>query len=287
MAWVKPAVVTCAALALAGCNVTSDGSSGDPQSDPKATELGNGARLHEVVLPAEWYEPGNMESVDCDVPQDSPVFVTGQVIVGIDDFDETGDGAQGNIYIQDLTEADETPQPFSGITVFGPAFTPPDLRVFEGDVVDTFGTLMEFLGPSSGKFGDCKTLPEIGGTLSFRFDHGAIEPVTIVPLNGGNARFEQILGYQNARQWMGMLVRVEGVIIAGNPSVDAKGRFSAAINMGPISAEDSIEISNELFDVVNEGPEMESGTQFKSVTGVVTYFYGFKIAPRSIDDFEM
>ena len=40
----------------------------------------------------------------------------------------------------------EAPVPFSGLTVFSPSFTPPDLRVFEGDVVDTFGNLIEFLG---------------------------------------------------------------------------------------------------------------------------------------------
>ena len=45
-------------------------------------------------------------------------------------------------------------------------------------------------------------------------------------------------------------------------------------------------ISNELYDLLNEGPALAQGVKLKSVTGIVTYFYGFKIAPRSPDDFE-
>lgn len=275
-------------LGASGCDITSDGSSGDPRTEPTPGELGDGNRLREVIQPATWYTPGNMESVGCEVPSDHHVSVTGQVIVALDRFDETGEGAQGNIYIQDLYADSETPEPFSGVTVFNPAFTPPDLRLFAGDVVDTFGNLQEFLGPGSGKFGDCKTLPEIGGTMSYRFDHGPIEPITIVPKNGGAGRWEQILGYENARQWLGMLVRIEGVIIAGAPKKDPSGRYTAALNMGGgISAEDSLSLSNELFDLENEGPELENGKIFEAVTGVVTYFYGFKIAPRSAEDFEL
>lgn len=274
--------------ALVACDITSDGSTGDPQSEPTANELGDGSRLREVIPPAEWYEPGNMESVGCKAPSTHQVQVTGQVIVAVDRFDETGDGALGNMYIEDLYEGDAEPQPFSGVTVFAPSFTPPDLRLFEGDVVDTFGNLQEFIGPSSGAFGDCKTLPEIGGTMSFRFDHGPVEPLTIVQLNGGNARWEPVIGYAKARQFMGMLVRIEGVIIAGDPKDDGKGRLTATINMGGgISAEDSIKLSNELFDLANKGPELADGVQFQAVTGILTYFYGFKLAPRSLADFEM
>ncbi|NUP08989.1 MAG: hypothetical protein HOW73_23310 [Polyangiaceae bacterium] len=284
-AW--PLLFLASLACAAGCEITSDGSSGDPQTDPTPGELGDGSRLYEVIQPASWYNPEDIESAACEVPSDHHVNVTGQVIVAIDRYDETGEGALGNIYIEDLFADDETPKPFSGVTVFGPAFTPPDLRLFNGDVVDTVGNLQEFLGPGAGKFGSCKTLPEIGGTMTFRFDHGPIEPVTVVPMNGGAARWENILGYENARQWMGMLVRIEGVIVQGTPS-NAGGRYNVGIDMGGgISAEDAIKLSNELFDLEHEGPELADGTQFNAVTGVITYFYGFKLAPRSIEDFEM
>jgi hypothetical protein len=35
------------------------------------------------------------------------------------------------------------------------------------------------------------------------------------------------------------------------------------------------------------GPPMPAGATFKSITGVVTYFGGFHIAPRSAADFEI
>ncbi len=275
------------ALTASGCDLTSDGSTGDPPSEPNGSVLGDGARIRDVVKPATWLEVGNMNSDGCKVPNDHTVDVTGQVIVAVDRYDETGDGTLGNIYVEDLYEDDETPKPYSGITVFGPAFTPPDLRVFEGDVVDTFGNLSEFLGPSSGRFGDCKTLPEIGGTMTFRFDHGPVEPLTVVQLNGGSERWQPVLGYENARQYIGMLIRFEGVRISGTPKADSKGRYTAQIDMGGgISAEDGIKLDNELFDLENEGPPLE-GAQFQAVSGVLTYFYGFKLAPRSADDFEM
>ncbi|MBK6516856.1 MAG: hypothetical protein IPM79_21540 [Polyangiaceae bacterium] len=276
-----------AATAALGCEITSDGSTGDPPTEPTPGELGDGARLRDIIKPAEWFDPGNQESVDCAIPLDQHVEVTGQVIVAIDRFDETSEGAVGNIYIQDLYGDDEEPLPFSGVTVFDPAFTPPDLRLFEGDVVDTVGNFMEFPGPTSGPFNFCASLPEIGGTMTFRFDHGPAQPITVVNENGGPTRFSNVLGYENARQWLGMLVRIEGVAISGPPDKDPSGRYTATINMGSVAFEDSIAISNELFDLENEGPELADGTTFSAVTGVITFFYGFKLAPRSIDDFEM
>lgn len=284
-AW--PLLFLFAATAGLGCEITSDGSTGDPPTEPTPGELGDGERLRDVVQPAEWYDPSNQDSVDCAIPQDRHVEITGQVIVAMDRFDETSEGAVGNIYVEDLYADDETPAPFSGITVFDPAFTPPDLRLFEGDVVDTVGNFQEFPGPTSGPFNFCASLPEIGGTMTFRFDHGPAIPRTIVPMNGGPSRFDEILGYPKARQWLGMLVRIEGVTIAGAPSKDPSGRYTAMIDMGSVAAEDAIEISNELFDLENEGPPLADGTTFSAVTGVITFFYGFKLAPRSIDDFEM
>jgi hypothetical protein len=268
---------------LVGCSVTSDGSTGDPQSDPDADALGDGARVHELVGPATWLNAADTDSVGCSSPADRQVRITGQIIVGIDRYDETGDGALGNIYVQDYTQE---PVPYSGMTIFGASFTPPDLRIFAGDVVDTFGTLTEFLGPSSGRFGQCKTLPEIGGAMTLRFDGGSIDPLTVVAA-GSAERWQPLTGYENARQWLGMLVRVEGVAIAGAPT-NSGGRYSAAIDMGGgISAGDVVKISNELYDIESEGPPLADGAQFAAVTGVLTYFYGFKIAPRSAADFQL
>jgi hypothetical protein len=56
---------------------------------------------------------------------------------------------------------------------------------------------------------------------------------------------------------------------------------------GGFPGDDQVKLSNELFDLKNEGPPLATGTEFAAVTGVLTYFYGFKIAPRSAADFEL
>jgi hypothetical protein len=274
-------------VGLLGCNVTSDGSVGDPLSEPNSNVLGNGSRIREVVEDPTWLTAEDPDSDNCDSPPERPVSTTGQVVVAIDRYDETGEGAVGNLYIQDVYAPDEEILPKSGMTVFAPSFSPPDLRLFEEDVVDVFGNLIEFLGPSTSRFGECKTLPEILGTMTLRFDGGSLRPITLVSENGGDARWEKLVGYSNARQWMGMLVRVEGVRIIGTPS-SSSGRYNADIDMGNVEFDEQISLSNELFDLENESPEpLEDGVTFKAVTGVLTYFYAFRIAPRGPEDFEL
>ena len=46
-----------------------------------------------------------------------------------------------------------------------------------------------------------------------------------------------------------------------------------------------LQTGEALYDLKNDGPTLEAGGTFSAVTGVLTYFYGFKIAPRSPDDF--
>lgn len=261
---------------LLGCSGTGSGGAGDPPSKPHANELGDGSRVTSVLGPASWASKTDAMSEACSgKPADHKVYITGVTINAIDAFDETGKGARGNFYVQDAVAE---PTPYSGVTVFAPSFSPPDLRLAPGDVTDVLGVLQEFSGPSSGPFPYCRTLPEIGGTMSFRFENGEVEPTTI-PLS-------DLKAYETARPWLGMLVRVENVTIPIAPSVSG-GRFSASIDVGGgIEAGDVPHISNELYDLVKDGPFIGEGTTFKSVTGIVTYFYGFKIAPRSPADFE-
>jgi hypothetical protein len=264
-------------MAFAILLIACGGGNGDAPAAPLGNEYGDGARIAELVGEAHWLDPADKESERCSQPPDRRVYITGATLVAIDRFDETGEGARGNFYVQD--SADE-PAEHSGMTVFRPSFSPPDLRLVPGDVVDLLGVLTEFLGPSVGRFGQCRTLPEIGGTMSFRFENGRVEP-KLVPL-------EALTSYESARKYVGMLVRVEGegVSIAGAPTSSA-GRYAASINVGEgVSAEDVPKISNDLYDLEADGPPLADGATFHAITGVLTYFYGFKIAPRSPDDFE-
>lgn len=260
------------------------GGNGDAHAIPLASAYGEGARLPEIIPQPTWLDPTDEDSEGCSYPADRSVYLTGLTVVAIDRYDETGEGATGNYYVQDTYALERyepvqgEPREAFGMTVFDPSFTPPDLRIAEDDVVDFSGVFMEFAGPTSGRFPYCRTLPELGGTMVFRFEGGEPEPTT-VPLDG-------LRGYESARPWLGMLVRVENVQIAGAPS-ESGGRYSASLNMGAgVPANDVVKLSNELYDLKNEGPTLDAGATFSAVTGVLTYFYGFKIAPRSPADFE-
>lgn len=262
--------------ALPGC---SGGGFGDLPSKPLANEFGDGSRLCDVVGPGTaWEDPGDKMSMHCmNVPPDHQVYVTGVTVVAIDRFDETGSKATGNYYIQDTSCGGK---PFSGVTVFGPSFSPPDLRLAQGDVVDVLGSITEFLGPSSGNFGQCRSLPEVSGTLTFRFDSVGDPAPVVVPV-------ADLKSYDTARQYLGMLVKVENLTIA-NDGKPSGGRYSADIDVGGgVAQADVPKITNELYDMQKEGPTLSAMTMFKSVTGVVTYFYGFHLSPRSLADFEM
>jgi hypothetical protein len=267
-----PAFALLAALS-AGCSGTGNGGTGDPPSEPLADPCGGGQRLPDVVGEATWVSENDTA---CANPSDKAVQISGVRIIAIDRFDETGDGSTGNYYV---SEACADPiGAYSGMTVYAPSFSPPDLRLAPGDVVDLLGNFTEFRGPSGSPFPDCRTLPEIGGTMSFRMELGPeLEPHTI-PIT-------DLKSYEGARPWLGMLVRIEDVTLADNPK-ESNGRYTVPLYVGGgISQADVPFISNELFDLKNEGPVLADGGTFSSVVGVVTYFYGFKIAPRSSADF--
>jgi hypothetical protein len=72
-----------------------------------------------------------------------------------------------------------------------------------------------------------------------------------------------------------------GVTITSAGPSTSSGRYSAPV----VTSGQSFAISNELFDLGNEFP-LAANQTFPSVTGIVTYFYSFQLAPRSIADFE-
>lgn len=269
--------VIAALLAFAaGC---SGGGFGDPPSKPLADVYGDGERLCKTVLgAATWTDSGNTGSTGCAQPPDHAVYVTGVTVVAVDRFDETGDGAVGNYWVQDL-DSQCAGLPYSGVTIYGPSFSPPDLRVATNDVVDLNGSLTEFIGPSSSPFGQCRTLPEISGTMSFRFD-GADPPAPVT------IDVKDLKSYDTARQWIGMLVKVENVTLTDNGK-NSGGRYTAPMDVGGgVVQSDVPKITNELYDIEAEGPALVDATTYKSVTGIVTYFYGFHLVPRSPADFE-
>lgn len=241
-----------------------------------ASALGAGDRLSTV----------NDRSVTPNAPAD--VDVTGVVVVAKDDFDETGDGkSSGNLYVQDALD---TAPAFGGIEIFGPSYSPPDLRVRPGDVIDVRGPYSEFAGPSSAPFPAGQTLPEISnGIVSFRYE-------TPLPLprkadRGRPPILEDLTSYDSGRKWLGVLVTLDDVTIAADGTKDAAGRYKAKLTT--VSQSGSVYVTNALFalDTLPAGDggasPLAANAHFASITGIVQYFFDFSIAPRSADDLKL
>ncbi len=275
-----------ACCAAVGCSGTGDGGTGDPPSEADSSLYGDGERVSEVFGPADWFDPANADSIGCTSPEPDRTRMTGLTVVAVDNFDEIADGRSGNVYTVQ-TPGKNGLQPYDGMTLRTPGFSPPDLRVFPGMVVDVSGNYVEFLGPPSASlFGQCKTLPQMEGTVTYRFDGALIEPYLLVPASAPPDvdRFAVLKSYSALRPYIGMLVRLENVpltILSEN-----KGAIEVPIDVGGgIGVSDQVKISNELYDIESFGPAIPEGEVFTSITGVVTYFYAFKIAPRSAADF--
>jgi hypothetical protein len=248
----------------------SDGSPGDLALVPKpeGNILGNGARLYELNDLTSAKHP----------KQDAEVIATGVSVVIVDSFDETHNGSSaGNVFAEDLPVDGKVP-PFGGITLFDVSFSPPTLRVGPGDVVDIRGSYQEFAGPSSSPFNAGQSLPEIvGSTVSLRFEYKPLDPVLVDIADLGS--------YDTGRKWIGMLARIENVTAQANGSASASGRYSIKLDVP--NAQSIPTISNGLFDLENSGVPLTAGTSYKSITGVIEYFYNFTICPRSAADIEL
>jgi len=263
------AFVPALVLVLTAC---SDGAPGDlskiPQTEPNI--LGDGDRLSELNDPAAPQHP----------PDGTVVHVTGVSVLAVDEFDETSDGSSaGNLYVQDLP-VNGAPPPYGGITLFDPSFSPPTLRVGAGDVVDVRGQYDEFEGPSSSPFTNGQTLPEIvGGAITLRFENKPPEPF-VIPLS-------DLASYDTGRRWIGMLVRVENVTAAEAGYKSTSGRYSVRLAVsGVTDAKQLPTITNALFDLENSGVPVAQNSAYKSIVGVVQYFYNFSISPRTAADIQ-
>ncbi|MFO0659845.1 MAG: hypothetical protein U0165_08450 [Polyangiaceae bacterium] len=269
---------------LSGC---SDGGGGDAEPKHNPDVLGSGERISEVntrpVRPTE----------------EEIVYISGARIAHIDTFDETGEGQVGNVFLSDFTE---NPGPNEGILLYGASYSPPSFRPRIGDVVDVSANYSEFRIDLSFIPEDFTTPELTGGRVTERFDAVSEIPPPIVavePLSDTATEDEQIntfegvvdlIDYKRGRPWLSMLVTMENVKVAEGLSVDKAGR--ASVVLAPpngVSIDGSLRptITNELFDLGGSGLDIQSGATIKRVTGYVTLFSHFQIAPRSAADIEL
>jgi hypothetical protein len=246
------------ALSLVACSTLTE----DPVAEYDANPLGTGLRIYQVQNPTSpEYAPNKS------------VIVSSTVVSWIDTFDETQDGKSiGTVYIQDIGSS----KPYSGIDVYEPSYVPASLRLLPGDVLDFNGPYDETTNVGSATFNAPETLPQLEKPVgTYRYDFSTPTPTVI--------NLADINTYATGRQWENMLVTVHDITIG--PGVNDNDRVTYIMEQGdggyPSGA---AEISNELYNL--GASDFPSGTHFSSVTGIVTWFYSYHIAPRTAADLQ-
>jgi hypothetical protein len=246
----------CGPLSVAACSLEPDA-----PATYRASPLGNGRRLAEVQDPrGPAYAPN------------TTVNLTSLAVVWTDTFDETKDGKSlGTVFVQDVAST----APYSAISVFQPSYVPSDLRLLPGDVLDFTGPYQEVTAIGSAHFPAGQTLPQLAkpvGTFRYEYQAPPAKPIALADLND----------YATGRQWEGMLVTVQDVYVVAGSTNGGRVTYTLVPNPDAGSNVDTVAISNEEYDLT--ATDFAPGTHFQSVTGIVTWFFSFHIAPRSPSD---
>jgi len=247
-------------LCLAACE-RGLAQSDQPDATPHSV-LGTGERLRDVQNPQSPAYAGPTGNVN----------VSSIVVTAIDNFDETHNGKSiGTVFVQDVDQV----APYAGISMYGPTFTPSNLRLVPGDVVNMTGDYTEqtTIGTSvnfAPAFLPQMNKPQVDGTESYEAQ--IPQPMEI--------QLSDLTSFSTGRQWIGMLVTIKNVTLVTAPTGDGSGRVTAALTSGI----NPPEINNELWDL--EPNAYPAGTTFTSITGVVDFFFNLFVCPRSADDLQ-
>jgi hypothetical protein len=253
-------------LAVVACDTLTP----DPPAPYKPNPLGTGLRLAQVQDPT---------SPDYRPTSTAPVDVSSTVVTWLDTYDETMDGKSvGTLYVQDVGSQ----APYAGIGIFEPNYVPASLSVLPGDVLDFSGPYTEETSIGSATFSTGTFLPQLSKPVgTYRYDFVPPPPVvlTVAQLDGSASIFK------NARQWMGMLATLNDVWVAAGSDNEMRVTYDvgASVDGGEAALTASpVAIDNELYAL--SSTQFPSGTHFSSITGIVTWFFSFHIAPRAPGD---
>jgi hypothetical protein len=232
-----------------------------------ANPLGDGLRIAEIQNPNSTY----YKTALANGTNGTDVLISSAVVSWIDTYDETHDGKSvGTVYIQDVGST----APYAAIDVYEPSYVPASLRLLPGDVLDWSGPYEEAPNVGSATFTTGTTWPQLSKPVgTFRYEFQTPPPVT-VPLSDINV-------YATGRKWENMLVTIEDVIVGAGSDVSNRVSYPMGQGDAAITA-NSATITNELYDL--GATDFPAGTHFQSVTGIVTWFYTYSVAPRSAAD---
>jgi hypothetical protein len=216
------------------------------------------------------------------VPEGTPVDARNLQVTAYDELDETMDGDLGTVYVQETIPVGTSTDPFlpcpllpdgsarvCGISTFNTQFSPLAYRPKVNDLVDmSGGQYDEFdcsgvCGTPPQPFPDGRFLPQVREpTIRSAGVAPAPTPVrvTVADLMNHNAAL------------IGVLVEVANVSVSLAP--DRRGEIQITSDRnGP-------KITQEMVTI----PGVTTATRWSRVVGVVSYFYGPKLIPRSLAD---
>lgn len=233
---------------------------------------GNDLRIRQIANPAS----------DHYAKSGTSVAVSGAVVVAVDTFDETHNGkSAGTIYVSDMGSQEE----YSGIGLFNPSWVPGNLRVGAGDALDLRGEYQENNSVPI-QFAPGAALVQLANPIgTFRFEATLPPPVLIKNIE------DLRRSYESGRPWLNMIVTVENVTVQRDffdASGTGNGRLSSTLlpeeTFGKCSEPfpKAPAIVNELMDPTPL--QITAGTKLKSLTGILTFFCNFHIAPRTPAD---
>jgi hypothetical protein len=255
--------VTFLGLALAALVPACGSQTGDspaPEGTPSA--LGNGLRVRDVMNPNAKTHP------DTDGGAMPSVTVTGASVSWIDTYDETANGKSiGTVYVQDVASQ----APYSGGELYNPDYFPASLAPAPGDVLDLVGDFEELTHLGTANFDNGTSLPEFDQpNATFRYEYDPPVPVIIQP--------SDLADYEHGRRYLDMLVTIQNVTLTAgftNSSGRVTAPFTDIQQDGPTIANENVAIDPSAYS---------ANQTFTSVTGIVTWFFNFQVAPRTLDD---
>lgn len=261
-------------LALAAVSCRSSDDNDQPVNDGVPSPTGKDLRIRDVQDPTMADHASMLNATKS---------ISGAVVIAVDTYSETGDGKNtGGVYVEDLDSSNSTP--FAGINLYNPTYSPGNLHVSPGDVLDMNGEYEE-----SNTLGSTVTFP-MGTSLNqvylptatFRFETQVPAPIII-------DNPDDLNDYAKVSKWIGMLVQVNNPTAfaatftsgtSGRQTIDMASGRSANCN-DPFPK--AWQIANDLMDLTPMN--VTAGQKFKSITGVLSFFCNVQLYTRSAADF--
>lgn len=265
----NPRTITLLALALTGCMQSYGAARCDDESNQCGRPAPAGLTLGDI-------RGAQRPAVGATVRANSVV------LTAFDEYDEDGSGNIGDVYLQALVPRGSSTDPWSpcpitqdgmyrvcGISTFSTSFQPSGFHPVPGNVVDIVsGTYDEFncsgvCGNPPQPFPDGRYLPQIRNVTLRSAGVAPLPQPLVVTLDDMLAHNAEL---------MGVLVEIQNVTTVGAP--DRRGEIA----LTPGSS--GVHITQQFTPIVG----VVSGTHWDRVVGVVSYFYGPKLIPRTPED---